>query len=45
MNTVGVLALQGAFAAHEAALRGLGARTRQVRTPADLIAVDALVMP
>ncbi|MDP2293696.1 MAG: pyridoxal 5'-phosphate synthase glutaminase subunit PdxT [Actinomycetota bacterium] len=45
MNTVGVLALQGAFAAHEAALRGLGAHTRQVRTPADLIAVDALVMP
>lgn len=45
MNAVGVLALQGAFAAHEAALRGLGAHTRQVRTPADLSAIDALVMP
>ena len=42
---VGVLALQGAFAAHELALRGLGVATRQVRTPADLTAVDALVMP
>ncbi len=43
--TVGVLALQGAFAAHEAALTEVGASTRQVRTPADLTAVDALVMP
>ena len=43
--TIGVLALQGAFAAHEDALRGLGVTTRQVRTPADLAAIDALVMP
>jgi 5'-phosphate synthase pdxT subunit len=42
---VGVLALQGAFAAHELALTQAGARSRQVRTPADLAAVDALVMP
>lgn len=42
---VGVLALQGAFAAHEDALRGLGVATRQVRTPADLAGVHALVMP
>ena len=42
---VGVLALQGAFAAHELVLTDLGARTRQVRTPADLRRVDALVMP
>jgi 5'-phosphate synthase pdxT subunit len=42
---VGVLALQGAFAAHVRALAELGARTREVRTPADLGAVDALVMP
>ncbi|MFZ4721212.1 MAG: pyridoxal 5'-phosphate synthase glutaminase subunit PdxT [Ilumatobacteraceae bacterium] len=42
---VGVLALQGAFAAHEAALAEVGARTRQVRTPADLAGVQALVMP
>jgi 5'-phosphate synthase pdxT subunit len=42
---IGVLALQGAFAAHERALTRLGATTRQVRTAADLAAVDALVMP
>ena len=42
---VGVLALQGAFAAHEAALTEVGATTRQVRTPADLAGVQALVMP
>ena len=42
---VGVLALQGACAAHEQTLADLGARTAQVRTPADLASVDALVMP
>lgn len=42
---VGVLALQGAFEAHQRVLERLGATTRQVRTPADLAAVDALVMP
>ncbi len=42
---VGVLALQGAFEAHEDALRGLGVATRQVRTPLDLEQVDAVVMP
>ena len=42
---VGVLALQGAFAAHELALTGLGVETAQVRTPSDLAGVDALVMP
>ena len=42
---VGVLALQGAFSAHEDALRGLGVDTRQVRTPLDLAHVHALVMP
>ena len=42
---VGVLALQGAFAAHEQALTGLGVEAAQVRTPADLASVDALVMP
>jgi 5'-phosphate synthase pdxT subunit len=41
----GVLALQGAFAAHERALAEVGVATRQVRTPADLQQVDALVMP
>jgi pyridoxal 5'-phosphate synthase pdxT subunit len=43
--TVGVLALQGAFAAHQRVLQQLGADTRQVRTPADLAAVDALIIP
>ena len=43
--TVGVLALQGAFGLHAVALTELGARAREVRTPADLARVDALVMP
>ena len=43
--TVGVLALQGAFAVHEQRLRECGATARQVRTPDDLSRVDALVMP
>jgi len=42
---VGVLALQGAFRAHEEALHTLGVASRQVRTPAQLAEVDALVMP
>ncbi len=42
---VGVLALQGAFAAHEQRLSGLGARTRQVRVPADLDGLDGVVIP
>jgi 5'-phosphate synthase pdxT subunit len=43
--TIGVLALQGAFASHQQRLAELGASTRQVRTPADLATVEALVMP
>ena len=42
---IGVLALQGAFAAHARALRSLGADPREVRVPADLDGVDALVLP
>ena len=42
---VGVLALQGGFAAHANALRSLGAEVREVRTPADLQGLDGLVMP
>jgi pyridoxal 5'-phosphate synthase pdxT subunit len=42
---VGVLALQGAFAAHAACVRRVGAEAREVRTPADLDEVDALVLP
>ena len=46
MNVVvGVLALQGAFAAHSECLASIGIATREVRTPADLAAVDALMMP
>jgi 5'-phosphate synthase pdxT subunit len=44
-DVVGVLALQGAFQAHELALSSLGVETRQVRTPAHLAEVDSLVMP
>ena len=42
---VGVLALQGAFAAHAAIIESLGVATIEVRTKEQLEAVDALVMP
>jgi pyridoxal 5'-phosphate synthase pdxT subunit len=42
---VGVLALQGAFGLHVLALTDLGARAVEVRIPADLERVNALVMP
>jgi 5'-phosphate synthase pdxT subunit len=42
---VGVLALQGAFAKHVAALSTLGCAATEVRTESELAAVDALVMP
>jgi 5'-phosphate synthase pdxT subunit len=42
---IGVLALQGGFEAHERMLRALGARTREVRVPADLEGLDGLVLP
>jgi 5'-phosphate synthase pdxT subunit len=42
---VGVLALQGAFAAHAEVLTRLGADVREVRVPADLNEVAALIMP
>ena len=45
MPCIGVLALQGGFAAHEAVLARLGARVREVRTPADLDGIDGLVLP
>ena len=43
--TVGVLALQGGFAAHADVLRALGAEVREVRVPADLEGLDGLVLP
>jgi pyridoxal 5'-phosphate synthase pdxT subunit len=42
---VGVLALQGGFAAHERVLRGLGAQVREVRVPGDLEGLEGLVIP
>jgi pyridoxal 5'-phosphate synthase pdxT subunit len=42
---IGVLALQGAFREHGLALRRLGAEPVEVRTPADLETVEALVIP
>ncbi len=42
---VGVLALQGEVSEHMAALRLLGAGAVEVRTPAELERVDALVLP
>ena len=42
---VGVLALQGNFAAHARALARVGATPRLVRASADLAEVDALVLP
>jgi 5'-phosphate synthase pdxT subunit len=42
---IGVLALQGAFSAHAAVLRALGADPHEVRAAHDLSDVDALVLP
>jgi 5'-phosphate synthase pdxT subunit len=42
---IGVLALQGGFAAHARMLEGLGAAVREVRVPADLEGLDGLVLP
>jgi 5'-phosphate synthase pdxT subunit len=42
---VGVLASQGDFAAHARALESLEATSLEVRTPADLGGLDALVIP
>ncbi|MBC7645027.1 MAG: pyridoxal 5'-phosphate synthase glutaminase subunit PdxT [Thermoleophilia bacterium] len=42
---IGVLAIQGAFREHVAALRDAGAAACEVRTVAELAAVDALVIP
>ena len=45
MAIVGVLALQGAFIEHVHKLRALGVEAREVRLPADLEGVDALIIP
>jgi 5'-phosphate synthase pdxT subunit len=42
---VGILAIQGDFAAHAAMLQSLGAETKEVRTVADLNDCDGLILP
>jgi 5'-phosphate synthase pdxT subunit len=42
---VGVLALQGAFAAHSDCLASIGVQSVEVRTPEQLNSVGALLMP
>jgi pyridoxal 5'-phosphate synthase pdxT subunit len=44
-KVVGILALQGGFAAHAKIVRALGAQPREVRVPADLDGLDALIIP
>jgi 5'-phosphate synthase pdxT subunit len=42
---IGVLAIQGDFAAHRHVLERLGTRVRELRVPADLDGLDGLVIP
>ncbi len=42
---IGVLALQGDFEAHRRMLESLGAAVTEVRTPAQLVGLDGLVIP
>jgi pyridoxal 5'-phosphate synthase pdxT subunit len=42
---IGILAVQGDFAAHAAMLESLGAETIEVRTPAQLQDCDGLILP
>jgi 5'-phosphate synthase pdxT subunit len=42
---IGILSVQGDFAAHGAMLQSLGAETAEVRTPTGLASCDALVLP
>ncbi len=43
--TIGILAVQGDFAAHAAMLERLGVESVEVRTPADLAGCDGLILP
>ena len=43
--TIGVLALQGDFAEHIAMLRSLGVDAVEIRLPAQLALIDALIIP
>jgi 5'-phosphate synthase pdxT subunit len=42
---IGILAVQGDFAAHAAMLHGLGIETVEVRAPADMEGCDGLILP
>jgi 5'-phosphate synthase pdxT subunit len=42
---IGILALQGDFAEHALALRGLGVEPVEVRLPGQLESIDALIIP
>lgn len=42
---IGVLAIQGDYAAHAAALEEAGAQPVEVRKPEELEAVDGLILP
>jgi 5'-phosphate synthase pdxT subunit len=42
---IGILAVQGDFAAHATMLERLGVETSEVRTPADLDGCDGLILP
>ena len=42
---IGILAVQGDFAAHAAMLEGLGIESVEVRTPEDLTGCDGLILP
>ena len=44
-QVVGILALQGGFEAHAKIVRALGQTPREVRVPADLEGLDALIIP
>ena len=44
-KTIGVLALQGAFARHIDVVKSLGAAAVEVRDPDDLPGIDALIIP
>jgi pyridoxal 5'-phosphate synthase pdxT subunit len=44
-SKIGILAIQGDFAAHAAMLHSLGAETFEVRTVTDLNECDALILP
>jgi pyridoxal 5'-phosphate synthase pdxT subunit len=42
---IGVLAIQGDYAAHAAALEEVGAQPVEVRTPEELAGIDGLILP